>query len=329
MRLLDLLLRPFTSPGLSGGWRRQEALAIEKGRKLTASELADARLAGVACPEKIHIRVVPSIEPPDHWLLSVLPKSMLSSGRKPAVSHLELRHLSPAGLLRLPTNRELYVHEMIHVAQYERCGSIKGIPHRLPQGKHLSRLSLRPDGAGSRRRCSQDHQRCPKLSCRRRPRRVNRGDETKRISVGPGPSVRHSCRLPLPQRTPPRKRDPRRSIARQPTILVSAPTPSKLQKQWLTPDLYARLSRKRTDPWPRAMRRMSREICSSIPRSHRITTRFGSATIDQASAKVPVSLSLPGEKEKREFTVLLQQIKGAWKISDVIYAKGDGKLTTS
>jgi hypothetical protein len=121
---ISLLLRPFLP--WSVRWvQRQEAVAINNGRKLTAPEMADARRAGVSFPEKIYIRIVPSIEPPDHWLLFVVPKSLLFIG--PQTSGLTLNY---AIYIRedcadYADNRWLYVHEMIHVGQYERFGSIE------------------------------------------------------------------------------------------------------------------------------------------------------------------------------------------------------------
>lgn len=50
----------------------------------------------------------------------------------------------------------------------------------------------------------------------------------------------------------------------------------------------------------------------------------GKSTIDQGSAKVGVDLEW--DKDKRHYTVHLQQFNGAWKVTDIDYGK-DGKLT--
>ena len=50
----------------------------------------------------------------------------------------------------------------------------------------------------------------------------------------------------------------------------------------------------------------------------------GEISVDGTKAKVEVTLIWPGEK--RQYTVLLEQVQGTWRVYDVDYGK-DGKLT--
>ncbi len=60
--------------------------------------------------------------------------------------------------------------------------------------------------------------------------------------------------------------------------------------------------------------------CQDLPKNFTI----GATSVHETKAKIEVTLIWPDEK--RRYTVLLQQIEGAWKVYEVIYDK-DGKLT--
>ena len=125
MRLLVfILLRPLL-PWASRWVAQQEALITAEGRALTAAEQEDARRAGVTAPEKIHIQVVPTIQPPDHRLLIFASKFVKLIG--PHTAGLTLRYgiYIREDCRDYRHHRELYIHEFVHVGQYERLGSIR------------------------------------------------------------------------------------------------------------------------------------------------------------------------------------------------------------
>jgi len=130
MRLLvSLLLSPFI-PWACRWVNQQEALIVAKGRPLTAAQQDDARQSGVTAPEKIHIMVVPSIQPPNHPVLIFASKFVDLIG--PHTAGLTLRYgiYIRQDCHSYSTHRELYVHEFCHTAQYERLGSIRSFLNR-------------------------------------------------------------------------------------------------------------------------------------------------------------------------------------------------------
>lgn len=124
MSLVGFFLKPFI-PWATQWVTEQEAIIFEKGQTLHALGIEDARRAGVSCPEKIRILTVPSITPPNHWLLSVLPDSLQFIGPQTAGLTLNYGIYIHEDYADYREHRELYVHEMVHVGQYERMGSIK------------------------------------------------------------------------------------------------------------------------------------------------------------------------------------------------------------
>jgi len=98
----------------------------------------------------------------------------------------------------------------------------------------------------------------------------------------------------------------------------------KSQKTWLAPDLYSRLMKEANKPVPKGD---APDIEGDLFLNSQETPsgfKVGKSTIDQSQAKVEVVVDIPGDK--RQYTVLLKQIDGAWKVYDVNYGK-DGKLT--
>jgi hypothetical protein len=98
----------------------------------------------------------------------------------------------------------------------------------------------------------------------------------------------------------------------------------KLEKEWIAPDLYARLLKKANEPVAKGD---APDIEGDIFLNSQETptkVKVGNAIIDQDKAKVDVVLNF--DEEKMKYTVLLKQVDGAWKVYDVNYGK-DGFLT--
>jgi hypothetical protein len=98
----------------------------------------------------------------------------------------------------------------------------------------------------------------------------------------------------------------------------------KLQQDRLTLDLYGRLLKKINQPVPQGdAPDIEGDLfldCQDVPSQYEV----GEAVIDGTKAKVKVTVHW--DKEKRQYSVLLTQINGAWKIYDIVYGK-DGTLT--
>ncbi len=115
-------LVPLITPR-AGRWvAAQEASILAAGEPLRANELADARRAGVRHPERIRLQFVESIPMPETGFLRGLGRltGLVSAG----TAGITLRY----GIYlqqEYRGNRELYVHEFVHVGQYERLGSIE------------------------------------------------------------------------------------------------------------------------------------------------------------------------------------------------------------
>ena len=102
------------------------------------------------------------------------------------------------------------------------------------------------------------------------------------------------------------------------------PATVKSSKPWVTPELYVRMWKKVNQPVPKGdAPDIEGDLffdAQDLPTKYEV----GKPSIDQNKAKVPVTVIFGGEK--RHYTVLLEQIDGAWKVSDVHYGK-DGNLT--
>lgn len=100
----------------------QEAEILAHGTALTPDQQEDARRAGVVSPEKIRLCVVREIPVPVDPALSNAAHETGLLG--PATAGLALRYgIYIRDDKRL--DRELHVHEFVHVGQYERLGSIE------------------------------------------------------------------------------------------------------------------------------------------------------------------------------------------------------------
>jgi hypothetical protein len=97
-----------------------------------------------------------------------------------------------------------------------------------------------------------------------------------------------------------------------------------LTKPYLSPDLYARIQRKLNQPVPKGD---APDIDGDLfLDAQDLPTSFVVGSTTLAGDKAQVLVTLKWSDEKRRYTVELQQIDGAWKVTDVNYGK-DGKLS--
>ena len=105
---------------LACAWaEEQEQLILEKGTGLAEAQMTDARSIGVAYPERIRLMQVDEIPLPSHLQLRQAAQETGLLG--PDTVGLTLRY----GIyLRSPFwgERDLVVHELAHVRQYEQFG---------------------------------------------------------------------------------------------------------------------------------------------------------------------------------------------------------------
>ncbi|MCB1063970.1 MAG: hypothetical protein KDN20_13740 [Verrucomicrobiae bacterium] len=101
---------------------QQQRRILRDGRSLSDEERRDATAAGVVLPERIRLMVVAIVPTPGASLLRGLA----------AVTRFPLS--PPAGMAlghgiyldeRVSDSRSTFVHECVHVAQYERLGGIR------------------------------------------------------------------------------------------------------------------------------------------------------------------------------------------------------------
>lgn len=97
----------------------QEAFILITGRGLSGEQMADARRAGVARPEKVRVLVMGRIPAPEHPAL----RAAFYAVRliTPSTPALALRH----GMYLRSDHRDVrpvLVHEFVHTAQCERLG---------------------------------------------------------------------------------------------------------------------------------------------------------------------------------------------------------------
>ena len=100
----------------------QEKLILQKGRPLSPQLLSDAKKIGVAYPDKVRVLAVNAIPRPKHPLLKAACNQ--TNFLTPDTDGLTLRY----GIYirsDCANERRLYVHELVHVAQYEELGGIQ------------------------------------------------------------------------------------------------------------------------------------------------------------------------------------------------------------
>ncbi len=104
-------------------WAEQhEARILAQGEPLTPAQTADARKIGVVAPENVRLLSVDTVPMPEHPLLRTVGEAagIMSS----ATAGLTLRY----GIYirsDLMGDRHLVAHELVHTAQYERCGTVR------------------------------------------------------------------------------------------------------------------------------------------------------------------------------------------------------------
>jgi hypothetical protein len=105
---------------LAATWaEHQEARILASGICLSPSQLSDARQVGVVHPERVRLLAVASIPTPEHPVLRAAGEA--TGLISPFTAGLALRY----GIYvrsDFASDRFLVAHELVHTAQYERCG---------------------------------------------------------------------------------------------------------------------------------------------------------------------------------------------------------------
>lgn len=108
---------------LAAKWaKNQEAYILQHGVRLTADQVADARLAGVQDPARVRILVVNRIPLPDDTeLAEAARRAQIITDASQAVA------IGHGIIIRADSwrNRELLLHQLVHVAQCERSGGLE------------------------------------------------------------------------------------------------------------------------------------------------------------------------------------------------------------
>ena len=102
--------------------KKQEAYILEHGVPLAPQQLADARRAGVEDPARVRVLVVDRIPLPDD-------EELAQAGRRAQIITDASRGVAIGHgiIIRADSwqNRELLLHQLVHVAQCERSGSLE------------------------------------------------------------------------------------------------------------------------------------------------------------------------------------------------------------
>lgn len=102
--------------------KQQEAYILQHGARLGAHQLADASRAGVQDPDRVRILVVDRIPlPDDQELADAARRAQIITDASRGVA------IGYGIIIRADSwqNRELLLHQLVHVAQCERCGSLE------------------------------------------------------------------------------------------------------------------------------------------------------------------------------------------------------------
>jgi Domain of unknown function (DUF4157) len=116
---LPFLELPQLLPQFLGWVEAQEKDALSHGAVLSQGAANDARAAGVNMPEKVRVRAVGQIPQPDHPRIKELAREF--GLLTPSTAAITFGHGIFIQEDRLH-DREILVHEFVHVAQYERLG---------------------------------------------------------------------------------------------------------------------------------------------------------------------------------------------------------------
>ena len=120
----------------------QEAYVLKHGAPLSSAQLADARRAGVKDPAKVRVLVVDRIAlPDDKELADAARHAQIITDSSKAVA------LGYGIVVRADSwkNRELLLHQLVHVAQCERSGGVEAFVNEYL----LDRRSCRDFSLGS------------------------------------------------------------------------------------------------------------------------------------------------------------------------------------
>jgi hypothetical protein len=95
-------------------------------------------------------------------------------------------------------------------------------------------------------------------------------------------------------------------------------------KEWVAPELYAQLRKKASEPQPKGD---APDIDGDVfLDAQDLPTRFELESVVIAGDKAQVTVALTWSSETRHYMVFVEQIKGAWKVTNIDFGK-DGKLT--
>jgi hypothetical protein len=102
--------------------KSQEAFVLKHGLPLAARQIADAQRAGVQDPAKVRVLVVDRVPLPDNEELADAARRaqiITDASRGVAIGH--------GIIIRADSwqNRELMLHQLVHVAQCERSGGLE------------------------------------------------------------------------------------------------------------------------------------------------------------------------------------------------------------
>src|ERR1700736_3272501 len=108
---------------LASEWAKtQEAYILEHGVPLAKNQIADARRAGVTDPDRVRVLVVDRIpRPGDKELADAARHAQIITDASRAVA------IGHGIVIRADSwqNRELLLHQLVHVAQCERSGGLE------------------------------------------------------------------------------------------------------------------------------------------------------------------------------------------------------------
>ena len=113
---------PLVLPIAQAWAEKQEIIILQEGAPLTESELADARRAGVAHPEKIRVVRAETVPHPESEDLMFLARQMGLFGTESSGLALGYAICLPPGAWE---DRYRLVHECVHVGQYEKYQGIR------------------------------------------------------------------------------------------------------------------------------------------------------------------------------------------------------------
>jgi hypothetical protein len=108
---------------LARDWaKEQEEFILRLGTPLSARQIADAERVGVQDPSRVRLLPVDRVPPPgDSDLAAAARQAQIITDASLAVT------VGHGILMRADRwqDRELMLHQLVHVAQFERCGSLE------------------------------------------------------------------------------------------------------------------------------------------------------------------------------------------------------------